>query len=132
MAQQNKSTARGVSQRLSELEKDLVGGMLDGDVSEGVSSSSATRTTGLMISSGFRRRHPSSVLSQYSGVVASTDGLSSVWTKTLQDEDAKDKASKKFDNTNYGMANQFGLDKIAVERFYGKNALLKEMHVVGT
>jgi hypothetical protein len=85
------------------------------------------------IRAGFRRRHPTDVLSNYSGVASSTTEASEMWEKSLLHETEKVDMPKEFKPKSemQGLSNQLGIVTTAEANFKNKKNKLERMHLVG-
>ena len=136
----NKTSATG---RASELEKDLIGEEVEQktliesgrkNVNEGTpfQQQARQRSRTFNVQSGFRRRHPLTVLSNFTGVTQSSEGVSSVWEKEMQSETDRFEMPKEFTpNRDVGMTNQLGVSDVARKNFNGMTPKLSKMHLVG-
>lgn len=131
MSKQNKTVLSSLGKKRRDLEKELINDVLVASTSAEGPRAKDNNTSAFDVKTGFRRRHPAHVLNQFKGLVDTSVDIHSVWEQAMEDEDSKATASKLFDNTNYGITNQFGLDRIATDNFYKKKSLMDNMRVVG-
>jgi hypothetical protein len=142
MAQMNKKTSGNKSLK-EGLEKELMGDILsakqnvDGgrDVEGGNRSSKARLRSNRMfaISQGYRRRHPASVLQQYSVVVGSTDSGQSSWEEAMVHENERVEMDPVYTDLNESqqVVTQVGLVQTALRNFRKSKQKLSSLHANG-
>ena len=131
MPKQNKTVSSALSKKKKELEDEIIGDVLVTQKTAEGPRVASDSVSSFDTKTGFRRRHPANVLNQYKGLVNTSADVHSVWEQSMEDEDSKAYSRKQFDNTNYGITNQFGLEQVAEDNFYKRKKYLETMRVVG-
>ena len=142
MAEQNKTTSAGGS-RATALTQELMGQAVKaqaGDAMTGqrrVNDPFQTRLDKqnniFQTKQGFRRRHPNSVLHNYTTIYSTTDSASTVVEAALEHEHVRVDIPKdnRPSSIATGMTTMYHIDDVAFKNFANSRTKLNRMHLVG-
>ena len=90
-------------------------------------------TQQLEIKQGFRRRHPTRVLSQHQGIGETTEKASTQWEEAIMHDIKRVDLPDEYQSTEgtTGMTNQMGLVTTALENYKSSKNKLDRLHLVG-
>jgi hypothetical protein len=142
MPQMNKKVG-GLDDRRAKLEADLIGDEIERGqqmetgrthVNEGTKfqKNANRQNRSLAIQQGVRRRHPHSVLNQFSGITKTTSSAAMTWEQAMTHETKRVILPKEFRprDDSEGMANQMGVVTTALDNYKASRGKFSRMHLV--